>query len=264
MTPQVAAIFDRLWQQYLAITPSAGAIHALLGGGQPIVNDHIALRGLAGSAIDLEALARPFLAAGYHYAEEYQFPTKKLYARHLQHEDADAPKVFISELKLHECSAVMQQIFQRLLAQLPVETAKRDDLPWAGRLWQLSQADYLQLADESEYGGWVAAWGLRANHFTVSVNQLQTTLEAVNQQLLVAGFRLNQQGGVIKGSPAELLEQSATVADLAVANFSDGDLTLPGCFYEFARRYPQADGQLYSGFIAASADKIFSSTDRRS
>jgi hypothetical protein len=37
---------------------------------------------------------------------------------------------------------------------------------------------------------------------------------------------------------------------------------VPACYYEFARRYPIANGELYQGFIAASADKIFESTNR--
>ncbi len=263
MSEQIEVLFAPLWQQYLAITPSAVAIHRLLGGGAPIINDHIALRGLAGTPLDLQALARPFIAAGYRFAGDYQFVAKKLDARHLQHPDADAPKVFISELKLHECSSQLQTIVARLLAQLPAGTAQRQDLPWSGRLRQISQADYQVLADESEYAGWVAAWGLRANHFTVSVNALGLSLEAVNERLQQAGFVLNATGGLVKGSPAELLEQSSTVADLAEVQFSDGVRTIPGCFYEFARRYSQADGQIYPGFIAASADKIFSSTDRR-
>ncbi|MGL4837356.1 MAG: DUF1338 domain-containing protein, partial [Shewanella sp.] len=35
----------------------------------------------------------------------------------------------------------------------------------------------------------------------------------------------------------------------------------PSCFYEFALRYPKANGELYTGFVAASADKIFESTN---
>jgi hypothetical protein len=46
-------------------------------------------------------------------------------------------------------------------------------------------------------------------------------------------------------------------------SFSEGIFTIPGCYYEFARRYPDADGKLFSGFIAGSADKIFESTDYR-
>ncbi|MGB1300776.1 MAG: DUF1338 domain-containing protein, partial [Pseudoalteromonas tetraodonis] len=35
------------------------------------------------------------------------------------------------------------------------------------------------------------------------------------------------------------------------------------CFYEFAIRYPKPDGEIYTGFVAASADKIFESTNAR-
>ncbi len=64
----------------------------------------------------------------------------------------------------------------------------------------------------------------------------------------------------MKGSPEDLLEQSSTMADRVVVRFSDREATIPSCFYEFALRYPKPDGELYSGFVAASADKIFEST----
>ncbi|MEJ2595547.1 MAG: DUF1338 domain-containing protein, partial [bacterium] len=40
-----------------------------------------------------------------------------------------------------------------------------------------------------------------------------------------------------------------------------GIFSIPSCYYEFARRYPDASGKLYGGFIAKSADKIFEITD---
>ena len=45
--------------------------------------------------------------------------------------------------------------------------------------------------------------------------------------------------------------------------FSDGTRTIPACYVEFALRHPDADGALFGGFIADSADRIFESTDRR-
>ncbi len=51
------------------------------------------------------------------------------------------------------------------------------------------------------------------------------------------------------------------MADRIEVRFSDQARIIPSCFYEFARRYPKPDGQLYSGFVAASADKIFESTN---
>jgi hypothetical protein len=43
--------------------------------------------------------------------------------------------------------------------------------------------------------------------------------------------------------------------------FQDGMFEIPGCYYEFARRYTDKEGNLFSGFIAKSADKIFESTN---
>ena len=41
-----------------------------------------------------------------------------------------------------------------------------------------------------------------------------------------------------------------------------GAHSIPCCYYEFAKRYTQADGKLFRGFVAQSADKIFESTKR--
>ena len=98
---------------------------------------------------------------------------------------------------------------------------------------------------------------------TVNINRLSDfeTIEQVNAALKAAGFVLNTVGGEVKGDPQVMLEQSSTMADKADVPFSDGVRTIPSCFYEFALRYPQADGVLYPGFVEASADKIFESTN---
>ena len=72
---------------------------------------------------------------------------------------------------------------------------------------------------------------------------------------------MNDSGGEIKGTPEQLLEQSSIKSEIVAVDFKEGSFEVPGCYYEFARRYPDADGKLYSGFIAKSADKIFESTD---
>jgi hypothetical protein len=51
------------------------------------------------------------------------------------------------------------------------------------------------------------------------------------------------------------------MADKVKVEFSEGVELVPGGFYEFAKRYPMANGELYTGFVAASADKIFESTN---
>ena len=72
---------------------------------------------------------------------------------------------------------------------------------------------------------------------------------------------LNTSGGEIKGSPEVCLAQSSTMADSMPVAFSDATVAIPSCFYEFAQRYAMANGELYQGFVAASADKIFESTN---
>ncbi|MBX3040139.1 MAG: DUF1338 family protein, partial [Bdellovibrionaceae bacterium] len=76
------------------------------------------------------------------------------------------------------------------------------------------------------------------------------------------GHKLNASGGLIKGSPEAMLEQSSTMARPVPVKFNDGTHEVPACYYEFAKRYPQKNGELYHGFIEKSADKIFESTNR--
>ncbi|SON50915.1 DUF1338 domain-containing protein [Vibrio tapetis] len=262
MTPD--ALFQSLWQDYIQrLCPSAETIHQLLTEEQALINDHIALRTFAIDPIRIDTLAKPFLDLGYEQAGEYEFVSKKLYARHYEHPDPLQPKVFISELKVNECSEQLQAIVKSLVDQLDVNHFASSDFLYSGTSWSLSHDDYLLLAKESEYAGWLAAHGFGANHFTVSVNQLNRFEEVsdVNTHLRDAGFTINESGGEVKGSPEVLLEQSSTMADKVSVEFINGSETIPGGFYEFAKRYPMADGDLYQGFVAASADKIFESTD---
>jgi hypothetical protein len=148
-------------------------------------------------------------------------------------------------------------------AQMDQDAVCEDNFLYSGTHWQVSSQDYKSLLAESENAAWMAAWGYRANHFTVSVNHLQNINELadVNTILKNNGFALNTSGGEIKGGEDVCLAQSSTMADKATVQFSDIEMTIPSCFYEFAQRYALADGSLYQGFVAASADKIFESTN---
>ncbi|MBW4934012.1 DUF1338 domain-containing protein [Marinobacter sp. F4206] len=260
-----ASLFQQLWQSYREVTPSAEEIHRILGAeeGQAIVNDHIALRTFNLPPVGLNALAQHFLTLGYRQGGEYHFEAKKLYARHYEHPDPDAPKVFISELLVEQCSPELQSIVKDLVAQVSPDSVTADNFLYSGRHWEVDYQTYRTLLEESEYAAWMAAWGYRANHFTVSINHLTQfhTVPEINQLLKDHGYTVNASGGEVKGSPDDLLEQSSTMADRMPVRFSDREETVPSCFYEFALRYPKPDGTLYSGFVAASADKIFESTN---
>jgi hypothetical protein len=258
----LAELLDHLWADYVALTPQAERIHALLAArGETIVNDHVALRGLGIANLGIAALAKPFEAVGYRDAgAHYRFDDKKLVARYWKHPDPGVPKVFISELVVDELSTSAQHLIGALVAQLPAGFCDRADLPWAGRPWRTTRASYDALLAESEYAAWLAAFGFRVNHFTVAVDALTTfaSLAALNKFLVGSGFVLNTTGGAIKGTPAQKLEQSSTRADAIAVDFDGQRALVPSCYYEFAKRY---DG--FEGFVPASADKIFESTDAR-
>jgi hypothetical protein len=260
----IDALLARMWRDYLAMNPQARAVRDLFEArGEDVVNDHIALRTFNLEPVCIDVLAKPFLASGYRELGTYSFPVKKLRARHFA--APGKPLVFISELLVEAFEPAVQDIIRRLVEQMDPALTERFDFCTSGRPWSLDRSSWRRLADVSEYAAWVAAHGFRPNHFTVLVNSLTSlgTLEAVNELLMAQGFELNDAGGLIKGSPEQLLEQSSTMANTVKVDFEDGSLEVPGCYYEFARRYTDAEGELYQGFIAASADRIFESTDRR-
>ncbi len=261
-------IFERLWKQYAGENPHVGQIHNLfVSQGERVVNDHVAFRTFDDPRVRMEVIARPFLDAGYQPAGEYVFEVKKLRARHYELPgNPESPRVFISELLLDEFSEELQNTIRTHLDKVPEELLTSPELIFQGSIFDsISFEVYERLRKESEYAAWMYAFGYRANHFTVSINYLEkfSGIEEVNSFLKDHGFPLNSSGGEVKGTPEQLLQQSSTLADQVEFHFSDGKKEIPGCYYEFARRFPDARGKLFSGFIAGSADKIFESTDYR-
>jgi hypothetical protein len=266
MHKNVDDLFAGLWQDYIKITPSAHKIHQLLEdetGKTEIINDHIALRTFNLESVNLNKLAAHFIALGYKQKGDYDFAAKKLSAQHFEHPDKTKAKVFISELRVEELSENAQKLIQRMVSQVSKDAVSANNFLYSGAHWTLSHDEYKSLLKESEYAAWMAAWGYRANHFTVSVNYLNniSELSEVNDKLKQAGFKLNTSGGEIKGGEDVCLAQSSTMADSAEVTFTDARVTIPSCFYEFAQRYKLQNGEYYQGFVAASADKIFESTN---
>ncbi|WP_154221894.1 DUF1338 domain-containing protein [Marinicella rhabdoformis] len=263
----VETLFNNLWLQYTAINPQAEAIHQLLTErGETVVNDHIAIRTFNTQKLGIDSIAQVFVDLGYVKKDAYDFSSKKLNAFHYEHpENPNHPKVFISELQVEAFSEEVQEIIKKLDDQVDVTAPFESDFIYSGRPWELTFDDYIRLLQESEYAAWTAAFGYRANHFTVSINHLTTffDIESLNDFILNNDFAMNESGGLIKGTPEQLLEQSSTMAPLVNLAFSDANHLVPSCFYEFAKRYPMDSGRLYQGFIAASADKIFESTDAK-
>ncbi len=261
-------IFEKLWKEYSETNPSANQIHSLLEKrGEKIVNDHVAFRTYDIPGIDIKALSAPFINAGYVEKGEYFFETKRLRAKHYEHNsDPLAPKVFISELITADFSEFVQSTAREAAEQTLAAINTPDDLIFALVPWgKASFETYSKLLEESEYAAWMYVWGFRANHFTIFINHLDNfdSIESLNTFLKEKGYKLNASGGEIKGTREQLLKQSSTLADMVALKFTEGSHNIPCCYYEFAERFEKSPGKLYTGFIASSADKIFESTDAR-
>lgn len=259
-------IFDKLWELHSNQNPSAKAIRNLfIQQGEDVENDHIAYRTFSDKRVNIEVLAKPFENVGYKPVATYHFKEKKLRAVHFENpEIKNAPRVFISELKLDECSEFIQNSVSDLLNNCKQSLFNKEDLILSQAIWgRVSYNTYLKIREESEYAAWLYVYGFRPNHFTVSINSLKKidSIQELNQFIKDNGYILNSSGGEIKGSPESLLEQSSTMADIIEVEFIEGIYKIPACYYEFAKRYPDEEGKLFSGFIASSADKIFESTD---
>lgn len=259
-------IISRLWEVYTVQNPAVQKVYDLfVARGEDVVNDHIAFRTFDDKRIDIDVLSRAFVENGYVKKGEYKFEEKKLLAKHFEHtEDKNAPRVFISQLLTSEFSGFLQETVKKSIDKIPDEKLGSDELIHSGNLWGIPSFEiYEKLKTESEYAAWLYVYGFCANHFTVSINYLSSlpNIEDVNNLLKNNGFLLNESGGEVKGTPEQLLEQSSIKAEPVKIGFQEGVSEIPGCYYEFAKRYTGKDGVLFSGFIADSADKIFDSTD---
>lgn len=264
-TLSLTDLLTAMWTDYCDLNPAAKRIYDLFRSeGETVLNDHIALRTFNHPRLGLESLAKVFKKHGYLEKGDYVFIEKKLYAKHYEHPDKSQPKIFISELELEKVSPFIRTEMTKLIEKIPQTMIDSDEFSMRGRPWDMSFELYSELAKESEYASWVAAYGFRPNHFTVNVNALKklNDLKTLNQFVESHGYRLNQSGGVIKGNPQVCLEQSSTMAEEVPVQFTDGTHKIPGCYYEFAKRYALPNGELYQGFVAASADKIFESTNK--
>lgn len=292
MTPTLDTVLNGLMRRYSERVPDVQRIinamidEGIIASSDDIENDHIAFRTMGVPHLGLASFEKIFLHYGYEKRDPYNFAEKKLSA-YWYAPPADGrnlPRIFASELRVHELSEQAQQIihsYTDAVTSDPVDALNLDDAAAVDQflhqsLWALpTLADYQTLLAESEYAAWVIYNRYYLNHFTISVHNLKpgyNTIDAFVKFLEERGLRLNSAGGVIKISPDGGLRQASTVAQMTDAVFAGGDTArIAGSYVEFAERrvLPQfadlpADqigrAQRRDGFEAANADKIFEST----
>jgi len=256
----------------------------IIESADEIENDHIAFRTMGVPNLGLASFEKIFLHYNYEKRDEYNFIEKKLTANWFSPPLPHYPRIFVSELRVHELSDEAQQIIHRYTDTVtsdPVDALDLDDALAVDRflhqpLWTTpTLADYQALLKESEYAAWVIYNRYYLNHFTISVHNLKegyNTIEDFVTFLERRGFKLNSAGGTIKISPDGNLRQASTVAQLIDAEFAGGEVfRIAGSYVEFAERRILPEFQNLpanqigrehrrEGFETGNADKIFEST----
>lgn len=259
-------VFKQLWHDYTTQNPAVQDIYNLFEAREDvdIHHDHVAFRTFSHPKVGADRIVELFKQFGYEVKQTYDFEKKKLNAKHLEHKDKNRPKIFISELRYNEFSPFAEDVIGQWIARVPEAIGEDFSFLWYGNPWtKPSYEVYAKLREESEYAAWMYVYGFRINHFAIFVNHLQVynDIRSVNELIKSKGYKLNQAGGEIKGSREILLEQSSIMAEKAEISFVEGEYSIPACYYEFTQRYPDEHGNLYHGFYASSADKIFESTN---
>lgn len=291
MNQTLDAVLAGLMRRYSERVPDVqNIISAMLDAGivqspNEIENDHIAFRTMGVPNLGLASFEKIFMHYGYEKRDPFNFVEKKLSAYWYSPPTGEnLPRIFASELRVNELSADAQRIIHKYTDTVmsdPADALNLDDADAVDQflhqpLWQTpTLADYRALLAESEYAAWVIYNRYYLNHFTISVHNLKTgynTIDEFVQFLENRGFRLNSAGGTIKVSPDGGLRQASTVAQMIDAEFAGGDVfRIAGSYVEFAERrvLPQfqqlpADQierqHRREGFETGNADKIFEST----
>jgi hypothetical protein len=209
-----ARLVDSLWRGFVGSTPQAARIRELLvARGEHVHHDHVAVRTFAAPGLGMEEIARRFEVEGFRPRERYRFDEAHLRARYWQHDDPNAPKVFIVELDPGALS--------------PGDLCDRPE-PWAARPWTPAYADYQALLVESEHAARVAALGLAVDRCSLDAGALLTfpDLDALVAFLTEHAFRI------------EVRSERATIRpDPIQVRFGDTTARIPSGSYELVARH---------------------------
>ena len=172
-----------LLSRYFDRVPVAKAIFSLIKErGDRVVNDHIAFRSL-----DIRSLLDVFLPYGYqvkfaddHSQIPFNFKAKRLTAVWLKHPNSSMPRIFVSECRVDELpklkSLIEPYIGAGVTHKVPNINQSQQvvDYLHTGKWHVPTYKDYQLMQAESEYVAWVLYNRYYLNHFTLTVNQLDS------------------------------------------------------------------------------------------
>ena len=301
-SPRLAQeLWNQLWAIYRQRVTYARIYEAMIkAAGGTVANDHIAFRSLRlelNSGHEAINLGIPYLEnvvrwLGYEVAGEYHFRDRHLYARHYRHleqDQYDLPKLFISELIVEELPSSIAKSIQDTVRsgdffslsawQQSFFPSEKDDQAIAKSLlsvftrpWKPPKQNIIEhVSKVSQYGAWVLLHGYSVNHFTGYINRQNTqtypNIESTAQALARRGVPMKDS---FEGGQASGLQQTATQAvieSVPVLNDQGHVEQMPWsyAYYELAERYRIPDSitgkqTLFEGFIAPQAKHLFDMT----
>lgn len=278
------SVLDRLlgilWEQYKKDCPYAKTAEELFPGS---LIDHIAFRsvysGYKTGIVPIEEFWNHF---GYVRKQQYDIPSKNIFAIHMEHPRPEFPKIFISEfvtenLREEDQSFVRnafgdlrRNVFQvgnsdtKLDGTLSLEILPAEELANFFLLNTFpippTEEELKKLEKISQYLAWVRLFGNRVNHFTLLVNSLSVSIFHVYSKMKEGGIPMKKD---IEGEGTELAQTSTESSLLKVAiHTGSGEIAYkkwPYDYYEIAER-----GQtLFTGFKAEQTKGLFDMTGRK-
>lgn len=292
----ISDFLGRLWDDYANRVSHARKYQEMLAElGGTFVNDHLAFRTLSatvdGHYLGVSNLKRVFDALDFREKGAIEFPDTHLFARYVQHENPDFPRIFISELKVDELPADTARMiheavadYRQLLPGTDIEALQRLDqtgsvpdglldrvvrffseVPWSPP----SEEAVRKVNESSQYGAWVLLHGFNVNHFTGYVNRHGVEkigdIEKLIAELKARGVPMKPE---IEGACGSKLRQTSTEAvrvpvKVRAADGSLKDIEWTYAYMEYAERgFVEEGGKkvLFQGFLGPQASQLFEMT----
>lgn len=292
-----------LWEHFKRTNTQAHTISkGLTQHGSKIVLDHLAIIDLPSKHSGISILTQMLSALGYISQDHGYLPDKQNEFLWLVEIDAlekpaqaVLPQIVVADFWLDALPSNVRQIIEKYTAYIP-QPPLRDIQRLAGKLFlnaadpTLSDTilkilteyfltrpwpvptfhDFKTVQEANELLAWVMVFGRAPNHFTISAHltenfsDFSTFNRFISEDLL---FAMNTRDGLVKGSPAIGIEQTATQSMPREVMLADRSITLPEQFMEFVWRYakdgenssPVRWGDYFTGFVAGQANRVIES-----
>lgn len=218
-----------------------------------IIVDHISFRTFDFPTISIDALAVPFIEAGYQEEKRYKYENQEVKARHYAHKtDKSAPLIFFSEISTYKFSKSLQSVVKNIVERIPINILCSEKIFLTPTPWKsIHYSIYEQLKSESEYAAGIYANGFLAHHIGIRINNLR---KYDNTGKICAFLREKQIPHSIKNNSSQnhiisLIEQVMLKMDNKKKTFLEGDFDIPTPFPEFIKRNYMEDNKMFMGFL---------------